>query len=146
MISCLLVVCKILIVEIVFLFYHSLLFSYPVDEPFLNNVHNEVVYQVKRLQSHPSIVLWSGNNENEAAVAQNWYGIPAEKMPKVKDDYRKLYVSTVMSALQEVDKGTNRPFVTSSPSNGIETISENYIAKNPQDPLFGTSIKRNFFI
>src|ERR1700755_1777825 len=112
-------------------------FSYPVDQPFLDNVHDEVIYQVKRLQSHPSIVLWSGNNENEAAVAQNWYNIPPEKMNKTKDDYRKLYVDTVMNAVKQVDKGTNRPFVTSSPSNGLESISENYIAKNPQDPLYG---------
>ena len=102
-------------------------------------MYNEVIYQVKRLQSHPSIVLWSGNNENEAAIAQNWYGIPADKMPKVKDDYRKLYVSTVMKAVKEVDLGNNRPFVTSSPSNGLETVAENFIAANPQDPLFGQS-------
>jgi beta-mannosidase len=116
---------------------YSLLYRYPVDEPFLTNVHNEIIYQVKRLQSHASIVLWSGNNENEAAVAQNWYGIPAAKMPKVKDDYRQLYVATVMNAVQTVDKGNNRPFVTSSPSNGLETVKENYIANNPQDPLYG---------
>ncbi len=66
-----------------------------MDEAFLTNVHNEVIYQVKRLQSHPSIVLWSGNNENEAAVAQNWFGIPADKIPKVKADYRKLYVDAI---------------------------------------------------
>ena len=92
---------------------------------------------MERLQSHPSIALWSGNNENEAAVAQNWYGIPADQMPKVKDDYRQLYVSTVMRAVQEVDKGTNRPFITSSPTNGVESVSENFIAANPQDPLYG---------
>jgi beta-mannosidase len=96
-----------------------------------------VIHQVKRLQSHPSIVLWAGNNENEGAVAQNWYGIPPEKMPKVKDDYRKLYVSTVMRGVQEVDKGNNRPFVTSSPSNGLESVKEDYIAKDPLDPLYG---------
>ncbi|CAF5186821.1 unnamed protein product, partial [Rotaria sp. Silwood1] len=109
---------------------------YPVDEPFLTNVHDEIIYQVKRLQYHPSIVLWAGNNENEAAVAQNWYGVPEEKMNKTKDDYRKLYVGTVMNAVKQVDKGNNRPFVTSSPSNGLETIIENYIAKDPQDPLY----------
>lgn len=108
-----------------------------MDAPFLNNVRNEVIYQVKRLQSHPSIVLWSGNNENEAAIAQNWWGVTADKIPKIKDDYRKLYVSVVMSAVQEVDRGNNRPFVTSSPSNGLETVAENYVANNPQDPLYG---------
>ncbi|CAF4305837.1 unnamed protein product, partial [Rotaria sordida] len=44
---------------------------YSVDEPFLTNVHDEVICQVKRVQHHPSIVLWFGNNESEAAVAQN---------------------------------------------------------------------------
>jgi len=58
-------------------------------------------------------------------------------MNKTKDDYRKLYVDTVMNAVKEVDKGNNRPFVTSSPSNGLESITENYIAKDPQDPLYG---------
>ena len=61
-------------------------------------------------------------------------------MNKTKDDYRKLYVDTVMNAVKEVDKGNNRPFVTSSPSNGLETITENYIAQNPQDPLYGIVI------
>ena len=113
------------------------MFRYPVDDAFLSNVHDEVIYQVKRLQSHPSIVIWAGNNENEAAVAQNWYQIPADQMNRTKDEYRKLYIDTVMKALLEVDKGTNRPFVSSSPSNGLGSIRENYIATNPQDPLQG---------
>jgi len=116
-----------------------------VDEPFLTNVHNEVIYQVKRLQSHPSIVLWSGNNENEAAVAQNWFDIPKEKLPKIQDDYRKLYVDTVMNAVKEVDKGNNRPFITSSPTNGLESIRENYIAINPEDPLYGKLTEDKIF-
>ena len=116
---------------------HVPVFSYPVDQPFLDNVYTEVIYQVKRLQYHPSIVLWAGNNENEAAVAQNWYGVPPERMAKAKDDYRTLYVDTVMRAVKEADTGDNRPFVTSSPSNGLESIIESYIAKNPQDPLYG---------
>ena len=117
-----------------------------MDDAFLSNVHTEIIYQVKRLQSHPSIVLWSGNNENEAAVAENWYHVPAAKMPQVKDDYRKLYVSTVMSAVQEVDRGNNRPFVTSSPSNGVETVSENYIATNPGDVRYGRLIYSDILV
>jgi beta-mannosidase len=94
---------------------------------------------VKRLQSHASIVLWSGNNENEAAVAQNWYGVPQDQMNKTKQDYRTLYVDTVMKAVQQVDLGDNRPFITSSPSNGLESVRENYIAENPNDSLYGKS-------
>ena len=32
---------------------------------FLTNVHGEVVHNVRRMGHHPSIVLWSGNNENQ---------------------------------------------------------------------------------
>jgi len=55
----------------------------------------------------------------------------------MRNDYRKLYISTVMSAVNEIDPHGSRPFVSSSPSNGIESVRENYTAKNPQDPLFG---------
>lgn len=110
-----------------------------MDEAFLGNVHDEVTHQVKRLQSHPSIVLWAGNNENEAAVAQNWYGIPKEQLAQVKSDYRKLYVETVMKAVQQIDQGSNRPFITSSPTNGLKSVEEDYIATDPNDSLYGKS-------
>ncbi|MBR5438538.1 MAG: glycoside hydrolase family 2 protein, partial [Clostridia bacterium] len=35
-------------------------------EDFLNNVKNEIEYNVKRLSHHASLALWSGNNEIEA--------------------------------------------------------------------------------
>ena len=108
-----------------------------MNEAFLSNVHEEIIFQVKRLQHHPSIVLWAGNNENEAAIAQNWYNVSNDRINQTKDEYRQLYVGIVMNAVKMIDTGTNRPFVTSSPSNGIESIEENYIAKNPQDPLYG---------
>lgn len=45
---------------------------YPVKEDFLSSVEAEVTTQVRRLQHHPSILLWAGNNENEAALRGNW--------------------------------------------------------------------------
>ncbi|KAF9333774.1 hypothetical protein BG006_003183 [Podila minutissima] len=44
----------------------------PVDKPFLENVELEVTDQVSRLMSHPSIVLWSGNNENQEFMVKGW--------------------------------------------------------------------------
>ena len=38
---------------------------YPVESHFLDTVREEVKEQVYRLQSHPSILIWAGNNENE---------------------------------------------------------------------------------
>lgn len=46
---------------------------YPVDVDFLSSVTNEISQQIRRLQYHPSIVIWAGNNENEAALSGNWY-------------------------------------------------------------------------
>ncbi|CAF1181512.1 unnamed protein product [Rotaria sordida] len=108
-----------------------------MDESFLMLARNEVLYQMKRLQSHPSLVMISANNEIEVALAQNWFKIPADRMDKAKHDYRKLYLDVIMKAIQEVDKGNNRLFVVSSPSNGLESVNENYTARNPQDPLYG---------
>jgi beta-mannosidase len=98
------------------------------------------LYQVQRLQSHPSIVIWSGNNENEGLLESVIRPLTPEEQEAAKDDYRKLYIHTVMAAVIEIDPKGSRPFVPSSPSNGIESVQENYTAKNPGDPLFGMSI------
>ncbi len=114
------------------------IFRYPVDDAFLSNVHKEIIYQVQRLQSHPCIVLWAGNNENEGILAGYIRPLPPAEQEAAKNDYRKLYIGTVMAAVLEIDPSGSRPFVGSSPSNGIESAQENYTAKNPQDPLFGS--------
>lgn len=36
-----------------------------------------------------------------------------------------------------------RDFLTSSPTDGIESVKEGYIARNPSDPLYGDG-KTNF--
>ncbi|MNO19897.1 Exo-beta-D-glucosaminidase precursor [compost metagenome] len=43
---------------------------YPGDEPFLENVREEAVYNVRRLRNHPCIALWCGNNEMDSAWSQ----------------------------------------------------------------------------
>lgn len=45
---------------------------YPVFPEFLESVQTELSQNIRRIQNHPSILLWSGNNENEAALVQNW--------------------------------------------------------------------------
>lgn len=45
---------------------------YPTNVDFLESVYAEVTQNVRRLQHHPSIALWAGNNENEMALAGNW--------------------------------------------------------------------------
>ncbi|KAG0276044.1 hypothetical protein BGZ95_008085 [Linnemannia exigua] len=45
---------------------------YPTDRQFLDNVQKEVKDQVNRLMCHPSIILWSGNNENQEFMVKGW--------------------------------------------------------------------------
>lgn len=110
--------------------------TYPTDQEFLENVQKEIVYQIKRLRHHPSIIIWSGNNENEAAVSTNWYNTDTNKQ-LYSDDYRKLYIQTIMPLVQSIDPEMSRPFLSSSPTNGLQTIQENWLAKNPYDLKFG---------
>lgn len=45
---------------------------YPVFPEFKASVQTEIEQNIRRIQHHPSILLWAGNNENEAALIQNW--------------------------------------------------------------------------
>ncbi|XP_068043584.1 beta-mannosidase isoform X2 [Anomalospiza imberbis] len=68
---------------------------YPTDQNYLESVRAEVSHQVRRLKSHPSIILWSGNNENEAAIASNWFSIPNPDIGAYIKDYVTLYVKNI---------------------------------------------------
>lgn len=61
--------------ELGILIWQDMMFAcamYPVFDDFLLSVRVEIEQNIRRLQSHPSIAVWAGNNENEAALRQNW--------------------------------------------------------------------------
>lgn len=123
--------------ELGILIWHDLMFAcsmYPANDEFLENVALEVHQNLRRLQHHASIALWAANNENEVALRQNWYGT-ASNEEAYKKDYKKLYVDVVEPEILKIDKW--RTVLISSPSNGVESVKEDYIATNPQDPRFG---------
>ena len=109
---------------------------YPTNPDFIVNIQQEIEYQVNRLRHHPSILLWSGNNENEAALATNWYNTKQES-ELYYSEYRKLYIDTIMTIVNQKDPELSRPFLSSSPTNGRQTIKENWISQNPYDLLYG---------
>ncbi|XP_057338531.1 beta-mannosidase [Microplitis mediator] len=106
---------------------------YPTTPEFLNSVREEVKQNVWRLKSHPSIVIWAGNNENEAALYGNWYGTGSN--PIYKSDYIKLYVDIIKFEVEKLD--FTRPFVVSSPSNGAWADQNGWIGTDPYSPLYG---------
>ncbi|XP_025995175.1 beta-mannosidase isoform X2 [Solenopsis invicta] len=106
---------------------------YPTSDIFLQNVREEVLQNVIRLKNHPSIVLWAGNNENEAALYGNWYGTGTAQV--YKEDYVKLYVNLLKTEVEKLDP--IRPFVVSSPGNGAYAKTYNYTGVNPYSNLYG---------
>lgn len=64
------------------LIWHDFMFAcalYPDNlDWFRNEVQKEINYQTRRLRNHPSIALWSGNNENHWGFDEWWTG---EKKP-----------------------------------------------------------------
>ena len=93
---------------------------YPGDEAFMNNVREEVQYQIGRLRHHPCIVLWCGNNEVEEAWKnwgwQNQFNLHGADSAKVWNDYKRLFQDSLKKWVAEFD-GT-RPYVSTSPKNG----------------------------
>lgn len=73
---------------------------YPRDEEFLMNVRAEISYQIGRLIHHPSIAVWSGNNENEGAL--HWYPETNANPFLYVEDYAVLYTDTVRDELLKV--------------------------------------------
>ncbi|XP_023780436.1 beta-mannosidase isoform X3 [Cyanistes caeruleus] len=108
---------------------------YPTNQNYLESVRAEVSHQVRRLKSHPSIILWSGNNENEAAIASNWFSIPYPDIGVYIKDYVTLYVNNIREIVLSEDK--SRPFVASSPTNGLESVKEGWLSRDPYDTHYG---------
>ncbi|XP_039757663.1 beta-mannosidase isoform X2 [Pararge aegeria] len=130
--------------ELGILIWQDFLFAcsmYPVDSDFLTTIATEIEQNVIRLQHHPSIAIWAGNNENEVALRGNWYGTKS-KFEKYKSDYIKLYVDTIKPIVEGIDPG--RRYVISSPSNGRKSEEDGYIAQNPYDPNYGDTHYYNY--
>ncbi|XP_075057126.1 beta-mannosidase isoform X2 [Mixophyes fleayi] len=125
--------------------WHDFMFAcslYPTDDWFLDTVREEVTHQIQRLKSHPCIIVWSGNNENEVAIASDWFSIPTYMKEIYVQDYLALYIKTIRELVLKMD--ATRPFIASSPTNGKETIKENWLSKNPYDNHYGDTHYYNY--
>ncbi|EDV41870.1 uncharacterized protein Dana_GF17689 [Drosophila ananassae] len=109
---------------------------YPVGDEFLASVREEVRQNAKRLSHHPSVAIFVTNNENEAALVQNWYGTEYDKS-RFASEYRELYLANVIHELKLISHNSRPDPLVSSPSNGKASEQDNYISANPQDNHYG---------
>lgn len=95
---------------------------YPGDEKFIENVKQEVIDNVNRLQNHASLALWCGNNEN----SEGWHNWGWQKQHnysktdsiKIWKDYQKLFHETIPQTLEVILPKEKNIYWPSSPSLG----------------------------
>ncbi|MCW1148129.1 beta-mannosidase [Flavobacterium lacisediminis] len=95
---------------------------YPGDEKFVQNVKQEVIDNVNRLQNHPSIAIWCGNNENDEGW-HNWGWQKQFKYTKadstqIWNDYKKVFHEMIPKTLDSLLPKEKNIYWSSSPSIG----------------------------
>ncbi|MCX8523738.1 glycoside hydrolase family 2 protein [Chryseobacterium formosus] len=95
---------------------------YPADENFQKNVEFEVKDQIERLQNHPSLALWCGNNEIDEAIV-NWgyqkqFKYSKEDSLQVWKDYKKIFHEVIPNAIKKYASNDKQIYWESSPSIG----------------------------
>ncbi|MEY2701692.1 MAG: Exo-beta-D-glucosaminidase, partial [Bacteroidota bacterium] len=95
---------------------------YPGDEQFVENVKQEVIDNVNRLQNHPSIAIWCGNNENDEGW-HNWgwqkqFNYSQADSTKIWNDYKKVFQELIPQTLDSLLSKEKNLYWPSSPSIG----------------------------
>lgn len=80
---------------------------YPMDEGFSEKIRKEVKSVVIKLRNHPSIALWAGNNENDAALS---WELRDFNIDPNRDKISRIVIPEV---IYEFDP--TRPYLPSSP-------------------------------
>jgi beta-mannosidase len=90
---------------------------YPYDSAFLDNARAEALYQVKRLDNHPCMALWCGNNEcSEGWHRWGWQdGFNATQREEIRSGYHALFGSILPEVVHE---HSQTPYWESSPEFG----------------------------
>ncbi len=81
------------------------------DREFRKLVRSEVEHHARRLRSHPSLVVWCGNNEVQQML--DGYDL---RDPDYTDHTRTIFDELIPSVLKDID--TSRPYRPSSPYGG----------------------------
>lgn len=102
--------------------------AYPEEEPHRSEFEAEARFQVARLSSHPSLVLWNGGNENLWGH-EDW-GWKDKLGERTWGSY--YYEDLFPRVVAELDP--TRPYTAGSPA----SPGHNPVEVNPNDPNFGS--------
>jgi len=97
----------------------------PGTYAFKLNIEAEAEDQVRRLRNHPSILVWSGNNETE--LGRNWPPrdtLPLDVKGQMWEDYLTEFSGILPRVVARLDAET--PYWPSSPSADYEPLTDTY--------------------
>ena len=99
---------------------------YPQDKTFADKLEEEVVYQIRRLRNHASLMLWSGDNECDCTY-NTWGGV-------VRDPNENVITRELLPRLCRMHD-FSRPYLPSSPYISKECYTEGL--HSPEEHLWG---------
>ncbi|GGH17190.1 beta-mannosidase [Silvibacterium dinghuense] len=104
----------------------------PGTYDFKQEIAAEAAYQIRRLRNHPSIILWSGNNETE--LLRDWNGrgqLPPAVHEHIWQDYLTEFSGVL--AVAAAKYAPDVPYWPSSPSADYEDLSDTYQSGDNHD-------------
>jgi beta-mannosidase len=104
---------------------------YPGSEDWKQKVEEESEYQVNRIRNHPSIALWSGNNEVESVLNAFLGGLPPDARLQVWKNYLTIFSGVLARVVERDDPEI--PYWPSSPSSDYEETSDKFQAGDAHD-------------
>ena len=103
---------------------------YPQDDRFVSKLRNEIKQVVIKFRGHPSLAIWSGNNENDNSLL---WTLPTFHIDPNRDVISRKMIPEV---LYEFDP--TRPYLPSSPYFSEEAFQNGCQRSDlPQDHLWG---------
>lgn len=94
---------------------------YPVTADFLENCRQEAVYQVRRVNHHPSLALWAGGNELESLELKGVKSRAPDQYDKYLAEYETLFLRTLLPAVYGNSRSIT--YIPSSTENGYLSIN-----------------------
>lgn len=110
--------------ELGILLWHDFMFAcalYPGEDDFLNNVYQEALYQTKRLNTHPALALWCGDNEGQGAIS--WFSSNPQERDHNLLQYGRL-TWTLEKAVKQADP--DKLFWPTSPCGGPGVVNDGW--------------------
>ena len=109
--------------------------TYPRTDEFCRLIKEEAEAVIKRLRQHPSLILWSGDNECDIALA-------GKRDPNIVNKATREIIQNAV-----IDNDYLRPYLPSSPFVSREVFEVGDFAIMPEDHLWGPRdyFKSNYY-